>query len=213
MATILCDLDGIVTDLLTPWLAWIKTELGIPVKLSDIRDWNMHENPVLKSVGEKVYDFLALPRAFDGLEALPGAVDGIAAWKKAGHAVLFATAASRPPETAAAKLWWLRQYLGVDRKDVFVCHRKDMIRADLLVDDSPENIIAYRRAWPQAKIATIAYPYNQDAACLACLDLVALDCYKPEMAWYTLEREVASGLIFTRETVRWSSNTTGTLAI
>ena len=70
---IICDLDGIVVDLLTPWLAWANQEFGTAATLADIRDWNMHENPVFKPFGTRVYDFLDKPGVFEDAPPLPGA--------------------------------------------------------------------------------------------------------------------------------------------
>jgi 5'(3')-deoxyribonucleotidase len=178
---ILCDLDSIVVDLITPWLEWMKAAHGVDGKLSDIVNYDWHNNAEFKSVGPRCYDFLQQPGLFCRLKPLPGALDGIKALREAGHTVLFATAAARSPGAASDKLTWLDAYLGVSRKDAFICHRKEMIKSDLFIDDSPANILAYRKAWPESKIATISYPYNQGV--LGVVDVVAMDCYHTDVAW------------------------------
>jgi 5'(3')-deoxyribonucleotidase len=187
---ILCDLDSIVVDLITPWLEWMKTTHGVDAKLGDIINYDWHKNEKFKSVGVHCYDFLQQPRLFQKLNPLPGALDGIRALREAGHTVLFATAAARSPDAASDKLTWLNDHLGVSRKDVFICHRKERIRADLFIDDSPDNILAYRQAWPKSKIVTIAYPYNQ--AVFGSVDLVAVDCYHTDKAWKQLQHVINS---------------------
>lgn len=163
--TILCDLDGICADLLTPWLEIYNREIlrpasdRSPLKVEDIVDWDIG-NFVPAEHKQALYDIISRPGLYESLKPLPGAIDGLEALRKAGHEVIIVTAGAKGHNTAAEKLSWCRTHLGLKRQSVIIAHRKEMVKGDLFIDDSPEKIDAYRAAWPDTPILTIAYPYN-----------------------------------------------------
>ncbi len=157
--TILCDLDGIVADLLGEWIRRANELHGTDIKLEQVDRWDIHE---CVPMGHAIYKLLT-PSLFAAIKPVPGAVEALKSFHDAGHDVTIVTASASDPGTAAAKIAWVREYLPwMDRKDVFIGHKKHLIRGDVLIDDSPENILAYRKAWPDAQIVTIAYPYNAE---------------------------------------------------
>jgi 5'(3')-deoxyribonucleotidase len=174
---ILIDLDGIAADLLGKWLRVYNEEWGENVTPSDIKQWAIHES-INPRCGKDIYKMIERPAFFDNLEPLPGAVEAIPLLQQ-HHKVRIATAAAGP-DSARAKLTWCERVLGISHKDVFLTRKKHWIEADLLIDDKPEAI----RAWRNAKrpyAATIAYPYNHEIA--GYVNCFAQDYQDTERAW------------------------------
>jgi len=156
--TILCDLDGIVANLLGAWLPLANETYGTALEIAHIDKWEIHECTV---IGHRIYDLLT-PDLFGALAPIPGALDALERLHSAGNHIVVVTASAKHLGTAGAKLRWIRRHLPwLDRKDVLIGHRKHLVRGDVLIDDSPANILEYRAAWPDAAIVTIDYPYNR----------------------------------------------------
>ena len=182
----LVDLDGIVANLLTPWVGWLNQTLQLGLEVRDILDYNVAAN-LPKEVRDRAHEFINLPGVFRSLAPLPGALRGLERLRANGHKLLIASAYGSTPESAADKLYWIRHHMPwVPRHDVYLCYAKERIKADFLIDDSPSNMTQYRRLWPEAKVLTIAYPYNHvpEGVC----NLRAESYEDTEMAWETIVR-------------------------
>ncbi len=156
---VLIDLDETIVDLLGPWLEAAHTccpPADRPLSVADIATYHGIEQV---PCGGHVYDHLTAG-LFRSLRPKPGAIEGVERIVGAGHDVVIVTASAKDPSTAAAKLAWVEEHLGWSRHRVIVAQRKELIRGDVLLDDAPKNLEAYSRAWPDAYLATIAYPYN-----------------------------------------------------
>jgi 5'(3')-deoxyribonucleotidase len=183
--TILCDLDGIVADLLTPWLSRYNADYGDNLTVTDITDWDIH-NCVKSECGEKIYDYINEPGFYFNLKPLPGAIDTINSLRNDGHEVVFVTASASAPHTAEEKLRWIEKHFGMSRRDVFIGHKKHLVKGDVFIDDSPKNLMKYREAWPDALICTIAYPHNVGSD----VDFRAVSCTDTATAWNGILRAI-----------------------
>jgi 5'-nucleotidase len=173
---ILVDLDGIVADFFGP--LWVEYErlTGEKISTSQILCWDMSKyvsHPeVLKSIYFRHGYFTTLP-------TLPGAVNALGELADDGHELVIVSSPCTP-HSAAEKLEWCKKHLPfLDQKNVWIGHNKHHVRGDILIDDGPHNISAYRREHPEAFLTGIAHPYNEGAS----YDLRA-DCHeKPADAW------------------------------
>jgi 5'-nucleotidase len=157
--TVLCDLDAIVVDLLSPWLAFYNARYNDVLSIHDITDWDIHKF-TKPECGVRIYEFIDSGEVYMNLKALPGAVEGINEIERQGHEVIIVSAGSKNLATAGHKLEWCKKFLGFKRQKCIIAHKKYLIRGDVFIDDSPPNIRDYRTHWPQTPIFTIAYPYN-----------------------------------------------------
>lgn len=186
---VLVDMDGILVDLVTPWLRSAHEccpPSDRPLTVTDvIASYSGIERA---PCGSHVYEHLTHD-LFRSLQPIPGALEGVRALEAAGHDVVAVTASAKDPQTAAAKLAWAEEHLGWSRHRVIVAQRKELVRGDVFVDDAPANLQAYGVAWPRALRATIAYPYNVGAD-----DGVArFDGWQePERAWTGIVAAIAA---------------------
>jgi 5'-nucleotidase len=165
--TILVDLDGIVADLHTPWVGWINEkfyqEHTQKFTIEDITQYMM-ESCVPPRIGKGIYGFLNRTNCYAELPPLAGALDALEWLQKAGYDLVICSAPARGPNTAADKLIWVKEHMPwLKRQSIFLGHRKEMIRADAIIDDSPDNLAKYKAAWPYAHLLTIDWPFNREA--------------------------------------------------
>ena len=78
------------------------------------------------------------PGVFSLMEPLPGAIEALNRLADTFEVYILSTAPWKNPSAWADKVRWIQRYLG-DRftKHLILCHRKDFLRGDFLVDDRP----------------------------------------------------------------------------
>lgn len=187
---ILVDLDGVVTDLHTPWLAAYGAEHDHHLTHADLLQYDVHQL-VHPHVGVRVYDYIREPGFFDNLEPFDGAVEALHALEAAGHEVLICSAPASP-DSARAKLEWVRDTLGWNRKRVILTHRKELVSCHVFIDDAPDNLLAMHEAQPDVMTVCMGYGYNRHL--LGEVDLYATDYWEsPRARWRAILAELATG--------------------
>lgn len=158
-------MDQILVELNKHWFA----QFGDPrVTEQTVTRWDFKD--VLPDVVDRARLFTELTKLpFASLPAIPGALDAVRKLRTRGHDVVVVTDAMAP-EIAAGKLLWLRCNLPeLPRENVIITKRKSLIMADVLIDDSPEQIAAWVAAHPKVSDnatkrwrypITMSYPYN-----------------------------------------------------
>lgn len=157
---ILVDLDETVVNLLDPWLERYNNTYDDDLTRDEITSWDAHTF-TKPECGTKFYNLIETPGFFRHLKPYPGAVEALHTLS-ARHDVYIATAGPGGDTGAQDKINWCGDYLGIDRRKVFIGHHKEMVKADVFIDDSPRNIKKYRAAWPEAAIMAMAQPYNKE---------------------------------------------------
>lgn len=157
----LLDMDGILGDLMTPWLARYNAEYGDCLTPAVIRHWDL-DRYVKPECGRDIYRYLRDPQLFRDLAPVPGAVAGVHALREADVPLRVVSAAH--PGLHAAKRDWLAEHFGewgleLAETVVFTAE-KHRLAAPVFVDDAPGQQRAYCVAHPGAHVATLAYPYN-----------------------------------------------------
>ena len=145
------DMDGVLCDLLTPWLAWINEQTGEGLTRSDITQWSMSKQTVL---GNSVYDYLKDPQHFADLMPMPGAVEGLKRLMYR-HDVFLLTACAEESARIGKRAWVQKH---INRKiEVVFSTEKYKHHADILLDDHSKNLALWRNR-------SICYdaPYNQN---------------------------------------------------
>lgn len=174
---IICDLDSIVFDVMTPWLDEVNRRFGDNLTIADIDSWNWHEK---SRGGFKIYDIIAEPGFFRNLKPLDGAIEGVRKLIERGHDV-FIVSACDTPFAAAEKVESVREHLPfISNRRLIFAHEKHLLNADCIIDDGPHNAEAYRVVHPDSKILTIGYPYNQGHPAY---DVISGDWRDTKAAW------------------------------
>lgn len=142
--TILCDVDGVVADLLSTWLDLYNADFGDNLTPDRITTWELRPH-VKPECGGRIYEYLHRADLYDDVRPIPGAIEGVRTLRDAGHRVVFVT--SCVPAMIVPKIKWLRRHGLLPSADVdpsmtnfVVCHDKSLVMGDVLIDDRPTNL-------------------------------------------------------------------------
>lgn len=141
MSRILLDMDGVVADLTTPWLARYNRDYSDHLTPEDLKAWDVHQF-VKPECGTKIYDYLNQRGTFADLVPLPGAVDCVALLLDAGHEVYFVTTPpTRSPWAVLEKSHWVEEFFPrVGAGNMVFTRHKHLVRGDFLIDDYEKNL-------------------------------------------------------------------------
>lgn len=159
--TVALDMDSTIYDLMNPWLDWINKTFDEKRTIKDVTTWNF---PMLFKCKERGFDFLDIPDMFLSLKPFPNAIEAVNKVREMGVRQVFVTTVSSvTKDSQKQSAWEKQQVIGRDfpwaKKDVMITSgSKDLVRADMLVDDGPHNIEAF--AATGGVTAKIPYPYN-----------------------------------------------------
>ncbi|MDA3962145.1 MAG: hypothetical protein PF961_15240 [Planctomycetota bacterium] len=141
MATILLDLDGVLTDFdagvcalfgrdVPPGPERVGTDIATALGLRAGQLWQRIDE--------------AGARFWAELPETPWAQDLVTAARRAGEVVI-ATAPSNDPGAAAGKVRWMQQRFGKRFRSFAITPRKDLLAAPgrLLIDDTPKHVDAF----------------------------------------------------------------------
>lgn len=144
LGVVAVDVDETVADLLGEWLRRYNEKSGDALLPEDLRDWDI--KPRLRDGwqdGEAFYDILYESDIYRHVLPIQGARTAVRRLKAAGYRVVFASSCSHGTEHHKAA--WLRRYGFIESdKDFIGAQDKSLVRADILCDDGPHNIAAFK---------------------------------------------------------------------
>lgn len=157
---LLFDLDGIVTDLVSKWLAVYNRDYHDDLRPEGIRSWNWDQF-VKPECGKKIYHYLSRPGFFADLKPLPGAIEIL---ERLSRRLELVVVTASPAGAMKDKANWVRRNLPfISKHNLVITYRKDLVRGDFMLDDAPRNLEHCR-----ATRIMMDYPYNRDFT----------DCYR-----------------------------------
>ena len=135
MGKLLVDMDGVLCDLHSHWIAWINAHTGENLTIEDITDWGIHK---CTSMGKDVYDYLRKPDVFSRLEPIPGAIEGMKHLCENHHVVIVTSAGEYGHHN---KIQWVRLNMPFfDTRQMVFAQDKNNATGHVLIDDCPEHL-------------------------------------------------------------------------
>lgn len=158
--TLLIDLDCTIVNMLPPWLKRYNEITGESVEVEDIKEYNV--GLVCKNE-EVLYKILDEEGFFYNMEPMPGAVENLQ--KLLDDDRFDVVIVTQPPRRADRavkdKRRWIRKYFPkFDLSNVIFCHRKELIKGDLIFDDKPTHLINWRKNNPRGILATLDWKFT-----------------------------------------------------
>jgi len=139
------DVDGVIVDLVTPWLRRYNLDYNDDLTPESIQDWEV-DKFVKIECGERIYKYIENPDIY--YEALPikDSLWGVNILRSIGIRVVFLTVSANG--TQGRKFKWLydNSFFMNDSNplDNYIeCKDKSLIRADILLDDGVHNIKSF----------------------------------------------------------------------
>lgn len=158
---ILIDIDSTITDTLKSWIQILNQKYNLNAKEADIKDWAMNKAESLKTLTDaQVLDVLNMPGFYYNLEFIGGACEALEILNKI-HEVYLVTARwgkTAHPETL---LWMKEQLPFLKSNQLIFCDKKDLIPADIIIDDKPETLGTYWLKHENSVYLTFEYEYNK----------------------------------------------------
>ncbi|MCQ2428247.1 MAG: GNAT family N-acetyltransferase [Clostridia bacterium] len=153
--TILVDWDGTIEDFMPRWVERINRDYGFDKTVEDLHSWDMRETFVGLTT-EQIEKALHDPEFWRDVPPVPGAAETMARWREEGHTVFIATAAHYYQIAPKTDLFLKRYFPFMSWNDVIVTHHKQLLKADVLIDDGVHNLLGgeYARVLLDA-------PYNR----------------------------------------------------
>jgi 5'-nucleotidase len=161
---IACDVDEVVVDMYPAWLRKYNRDYQDTLTPADLTTFHLHE-VVKKDCGHDIYGYLEDPDLYDTVEAIHGAVDGVAALRAQGHQVVFVSACTFNMVDQKVRCLQRLGFCAGDGKgalprDFIAMRDKSRVHADVLIDDAPHNLDAW---WRVHRRPTIVFtqPHNR----------------------------------------------------
>jgi len=181
---ILIDLDSTVADMLTAFLERYNLAYSDSLDVAQLTSYDLGTH-VRPEAAHHYHKLFQTDGFFRDLQPYPGAVEVINAWKTTGDDIHFVTAT---PAFAANcvndKFAWVQKHFPwATESDVSVVSgsARATMRADVLIDDRPSTLLAFKQASPESRAWCIAFPYNAAAEGVA--DIRAQGFADPGAAW------------------------------
>ena len=175
--TILVDMDDTIECLLAAWVKVLNEHYGRTVTTEDVTDWDVTKAyPGLAK--EQVYGVLNEEGFWGRVDPMPGAAEALQRFIAKGHEVYIVTATAYESVPEKMRDLLFRWFPFISWGNVIIAARKQMIRADVLIDDAVHNMVGGQ----YAKILVDA-PYNRgfDAAAEGMIRV---------HSWEEIEREI-----------------------
>lgn len=133
-------MDGVIADLLTPWISIINEKENESLRSEDIQDWEIAKFTKCK---DKIFTYLD----YDLFRNLPVMENSQEILKQLHdkYEIYIVTAATKEKEVMLAKWDWLQEHFPfIDTDHMILCGKKNLIHADYMIDDGPHNLKEFK---------------------------------------------------------------------
>lgn len=160
---ILVDLDSTFVDIWTPTLANLNAAFGTSFTVEDMKEYNFAKNVGRTREEATTAAGWTRPGFYGNLTPYPGAERAVKGWVERGHRVFVATAHMiEAPHSAGDKIDFVHRVMPyIDPHNIFIGHTKHMIKADVVVDDSPIVLNGFIKHQPETELLALEFPYNR----------------------------------------------------
>ena len=177
MTTVLVDCDGVLADLVGPWLDVLDEVHGIRASYDEVTDFEFGRCVCTPEQAEAVWAHIdATPGWGLRLPALPHVAAGLRHLRSWANRVVCVTSPHVSGSWVVDRYRWLFQR-GFHRRDIVLASDKSLVAGDALIDDKVDNLREWVKAWPYGEAVTIEHPYNREWTEAAEGDLLTASMY------------------------------------
>lgn len=152
---IMCDIDGILNNLVEAVLNTYNSRANKNIQISDITTYNFF-NCLDPTDAKGITSLFKEKSLWDSLKPLQGAQKALRQLVKNGHKIYLATATD--PINFKWKIDWLEQYYPfIPSDNVIRITDKSLLKCDVLIDDCLDNLIGIF-----AERVCLNYPWNKN---------------------------------------------------
>jgi 5'(3')-deoxyribonucleotidase len=140
---ILLDVDGVLADFPSTALRYINERAGREYLLGDIEEHDILKALCLTHWQDDFDRWCSETDVCRELEPYDGARAFVDALREIGEVVCVTSPYGAVPTWQHSRLAWLKEHVGIEKRDVVFCKRKELVRGNLLIDDKIENVEAF----------------------------------------------------------------------
>lgn len=138
--TILIDMDDTIEMLVYAWVDAVNSRYGYSATVEDVTDWDVTKAfPGLTR--EQVYSVIAEQDFWKSVKPTPGAPEAVKRFIDAGHKVYIVTASGHDQVYSKMENVLFKYFPYLTFDDVIITTHKQLIKADILIDDGFHNLI------------------------------------------------------------------------
>lgn len=137
--TILVDVDDTIEDLIPAWVKWLNKKYDLTVDPNDVDCWEIYKKfPSLAKC--QVYEPLYINEFWETVQPKGDAVAYMHKLYEEGYDLYLCTNSNY--ETIHSKIGYLiDMYFPYMRERIITISKKQLLKADFLIDDNPKNLI------------------------------------------------------------------------
>lgn len=151
---IMCDIDGVLNNLVEKTLELYNSHSGKNIQISDITAYNFFDCLSYEDA-QGVISLFKDKSLWDSLRPSAGSQNAIKQLIKKGHQIYLATATD--PVNFEWKIEWLQQHFPfIPSDNVIRIMDKSLLKCDVLIDDCLDNLISVF-----CERIVVDYPWNQ----------------------------------------------------
>lgn len=135
---VIIDLDDTMSQLTKLWVTVYNHKYKDNKGVEDVLGWDI-ENYLTKCSKEQLYDILNTPNFFRNVQRMPRVTKIVEDLQKVGCDITILSAYPNA-STLKDKEYWLKTFMGIDRKDTIFGEKKSLIKGDIMIDDKPSNL-------------------------------------------------------------------------
>ena len=143
---ILLDVDGVLADFVGCARTWVNECHGVYFNDEQVTDYNLMTSFGLPGGWPSFIGWLSKRRACLDIDPYDGAEEFVDDLRKLGRVVAVTTPFVGVSHWEADRRTWLEENFGFDQKDLVFCKDKSLVCGDVLIEDKPENCVAWNAA-------------------------------------------------------------------
>lgn len=158
------DMDDVLNDNISELIRIWNKETNNNKTIDDCLHWDL-----TKDFDDSIVEIFKRKGYFRNLPAKKNAVETVKVLINNVHYEVYIVSACQTIQEYAEKYEWIQEKIPNFKMSKFIsCSEKDVIRADIIVDDRAETLIKCR---PYMDIVAVSAPYNQYLECTHINDL------------------------------------------
>lgn len=135
-------MDGVLCNLLSPWLDLYNADYNDNLKPEQINLWNWH-SLTKENCQEKVYDYLDSSELFENLPLIEGSQEVVYELLQ-NYEIFICTAAHNILNVPAKYRWLQKNFPFIDEDNYVFTKNKSIVNSLWLIDDKPKNFNNYQ---------------------------------------------------------------------
>jgi len=155
-------MDSILADFMEGLWDTIEAETRVRGTTKNVTEFYKLEAGFPSELPKNITEYFHARGFFADLKPIQGAQQAMEMLVQDGYEVVVASTPCTPHSAEEKVIWLKKHFPMLDQKNLFLCHNKQMLAGDVIIDDALHNVRAFKKAQPSALAITIAFPYNHE---------------------------------------------------